>query len=125
MRVFRRRFLDFFGRTPLFDGSRWALLKMYNTLRDNEIIQKWDKVNSATAASLRKNGSEGEKSYQQFSRFWGEVYEKFGSILAKLSLNASEIGYPISAKLRLSFALFHPRFLPLFCLISPFSKITI
>ena len=34
------------------------VLKMHNSFKENEIVRKWGKINSATAASLRKFGPE-------------------------------------------------------------------
>jgi hypothetical protein len=98
---------------------------MHNALISKEIMRKWDEVNSATVASLRKNGHLGEEKLSTIFPFLGVDWRNFGSILAKLDPNTSEIGVAISAKLSRNFACFPPRFLDSFCDISFFSEMTI
>ena len=88
---------------------------MHNALISKEIMRKCDEINSATVASLRKNGRLGEEKLSTIFSFFGVVFNNFGSILAKLSGNISEIGTLKWAKLRLNFAHFPGCFLSQFC----------
>ena len=84
-------------------------------------MRKWGEINSATVASLRKNGRLGEEKLSTIFPFLGVVFNNFGSILAKLDPNASEIGVAILAKLSRSFASIWVHFSSFFRLISSFS----